>query len=347
MSTSRLCVALVLVSGFLFSQTEKPSKEVRKETIKLEVKKQQTIFQDVEGVGLAARACDSKSNLYFYTSSHHDEAIFKFDTSAEKVSAIDFLAPELQKFEVYPWRFTVTSNGHLYVRAALPRGKERGLYIVEFDSDGKFKTTTKLQGFFGVVHVGVFPTGEFLIVGHNTVDKNLRKGYFTAIFNSSGQLLRYVDMQTDARTEELTQSGDPNYANSSTPVPLDRTFELGHTRSLDDGNVYFLRRTSPATIYAINSGGEVVRTLTVDGGSNMFPSDFEYSNGYFLIAMHDPDKPAAGIFKIVAAVTGEEFAAIQVDNIGLAFTCYEAPATLKALTVVGKALVVKSYGPVD
>jgi hypothetical protein len=307
MSTSRLCVALVLVSGFLFSQTEKPSKEVRKETIKLEVKKQQTVLQTNALMGNSQ--CDAKSNVYFYTSVGRDQAIFKFDSSANKRVPIDFLAPELQNFAIDPHRFTVTSNGYLYVPAFLPKGKERGPYIAEFDDEGKFKSKTRLPGWFVVMHIGVFASGEFLIVGHNTVGKTLRKGYFVAIFSSSGQLLRYVDLQTDDKTEAMTEAGDPNYANTSTPEPLDRTFEHGRIRSLDDGNVYFLRRTSPATIYAINSGGEVVRTLTVDAG-NMFPSDFEYSNGYFAVRMFDPDKASKGIFKVIAAITGEEFAEI-------------------------------------
>jgi hypothetical protein len=328
-----------LASASLFSQEQNAAEH----RLKLQETKRQTVLQTLPSA-LGSVGCDPKFNIFFTTNFDREGpgTIVKFDSKAEKLVPIDFSAPELRNLVINEDRFTITTNSHLYVRAALRTGKDRGPYIVEFDADGKFKSKTKLQGYFSVGHVGVYPNGGFLIVGHNDADKRLRKGYFTAIFSASGELQRYVDIKDDARTTEMIQAKNSNYVNTSTPVPLDRTIELGHLRSLDDGNVYFLRRTSPAKIYGINSGGEVVRTIAVDAGANMFPSDFEYSNGYFAVRMHDPNKPASGVFKIVAAETGEEFAEIEAQRVSAAFSCYEAPATIKVLTADDGKLVVKT-----
>jgi hypothetical protein len=328
-----------LASASLFSQEQNAAEH----RLRLQETKRQTVLQTLPST-LGSVGCDSKLNIFFNTRIQREApgTIVKFDSQAEKLVPIDYSAPELRDLAMNVSSFTVTTNGHLYVPAALPRGKDRGWYVVEFDADGKFKKKTKLRGQFVLEHVGVYTSGGFMIVGHNVVDKNLKMGYFTAIFNASGELQRYVDIKDDARTTEMIQAKDSNYVNTSTPVALDRTIELGHVRSLDDGNVYFLRRTSPAVIYGINSGGEVVRTITINGGANMFPSDFEYSNGYFAVRMNNPNKAATGFFKIIAAETGEEFAEIEAQRVSAAFSCYEAPATIKVLTADDGKLVVKT-----
>jgi hypothetical protein len=318
--------------------------------IRLEMQKQVTVLPQVPNSLGMVLTCDSRSNIFFDARMRPEDdadSIVKFDTKAEKLTPLDYLAAELRNLVINTQRFTVTKDGNLYVPAALMTGKDRGWYIVHFDEDGRFKSKTKLSGYFGVIHVGVFASGDFLIVGKNQLDKNLPKGYFTGIFDNSGRLQKLIEIKDDEKTTEMLETKDSNYVKTVGPVTINRTIELGQIRSADDGNVYLLSRSSPAVIYAINSGGEVVRTISVDGGAGMFPTDFEYSNGYFAVRMHNPDKPATGLIKVISATTGDEIGVLEANRIGAGFTCFEAPATVKMLLPEKDKLVLKTYGPAN
>jgi hypothetical protein len=340
--------ALLVAASTILTPQEKNNGS--KPPIRLEMLKQVTVLPQVPNSLGMVLTCDARSNIFFdarLRPEDDDDSIVKFDLKAEKQISLQLFAPELHNLVMNPQRFTVTKDGHLYVPAALMSGKDRGWYIVHFDEDGKFKSKTKLSGYFGVIHVGVFASGDFLIVGKNQLDKNLPKGYFTGIFDSSGRLQKLIEIKDDEKTTEMLQTKDSNYVKTVGPVTINRTVELGQIRSVDDGNVYLLRRSSPAVIHAINSGGEVVRAITVDGGDGMFPTDFEYSNGYFAVRMHNPDKPATGLIKVISAITGDEMGVLESSGIGAGFTCFEAPATVKMLAPEKDKLVLKTYGPAN
>ena len=62
----------------------------------------------------------------------------------------------------------------------------------------------------------------------------------------------------------MAKSGDPRFVSASGG---NRAIEFSKMEASDDGNIYLMRWTSPAIIYAVSPGGEVVHRFTVDPGS--------------------------------------------------------------------------------
>jgi hypothetical protein len=86
---------------------------------------------------------------------------------------------------------------------------------------------------------------------------------FTGIFSTDGRLLKRLDLENDGQIKDaaLASKAPP------TAIPTDHTVTWGHSVAANDGNIYVMRYLSPAPIYAISPGGEVVRQFTVDPGS--------------------------------------------------------------------------------
>ncbi len=59
-----------------------------------------------------------------------------------------------------------------------------------------------------------------------------------------------------------------------------RAISSGKAQVGDDGNVYLMRSTSPATIYVISSSGDVLRTLSIEPADNgQLPFDMRLAGG--------------------------------------------------------------------
>ena len=58
---------------------------------------------------------------------------------------------------------------------------------------------------------------------------------------------------------------DPHATDAANPFG-NRAIELGLMEAGNDGNLYLMRRLSPAILSAISPAGEVIRRFTVDPG---------------------------------------------------------------------------------
>jgi hypothetical protein len=142
--------------------------------------------------------------------------------------------------------------------------------VDNFGPDGKHESSVRLErpptDFFPS-QIAVFHSGEFLIAG-------VQRGYkaSTAIYDPTGHLVKQFVLDGDAEIERAIEIGDVRYSRAprESNDPVSRSVAI----TGDDGFVYLMRATSPATIYVISAAGEVIRKIVVsaptDTGSPAF-----------------------------------------------------------------------------
>ena len=87
-----------------------------------------------------------------------------------------------------------------------------------------------------------------------------------------------------------------------------RAVSGGKIRLGDDGNVYLMRRTSPATIYVISPSGELVRTVKIEPARHGWASvDMQVSNERIAVEFSDCSAARCdgSVFAVANAVSGE------------------------------------------
>ena len=136
-----------------------------------------------------------------------------------------------------------------------------------FKSDGTYKSAVKLNPGFAWVPSALasFPTGGFLVTGLAYNHDNPVMIPFTGVFGAGGTLLKEVKLTDDDDLFDMAASGDPRVATSSNSSH-NHAVSASKMEVGSDGNVYLMRSINPAIIYAISSGGEIVRRFGADSG---------------------------------------------------------------------------------
>ncbi len=133
--------------------------------------------------------------------------------------------------------------------------------VENFGPDGKRESAVRLESpptpFFPS-QIAVFRSGEILIAG-----VQYHPGYkaSTAIYSPTGHLVKQFTLDGDADIERAIGAGDARYtrAPGGGSEPVSRSVAI----TGDDGFVYLMRATSPATVYVISAAGEVIRKIVV------------------------------------------------------------------------------------
>lgn len=83
----------------------------------------------------------------------------------------------------------------------------------------------------------------------------------TAIYDPTGHLVKQFALDGDAEIEHAIEAGDARYtrAPGQGNVPVSRSVAIAG----DDGFVYLMRATSPATVHVISAAGDVVHKIVV------------------------------------------------------------------------------------
>ena len=218
--------------------------------------------------------CDADGNFYLRNDVDLHSPIHKLSLKGEKkadflpASSIDLpnLPPELAHAD----KFWVTDDGELYLEVMVSWNEHDFLL---FGKDGTYKSKVELDNaaLWHVSTFAVFPSGEFLITGD--MWQKLEQNYapFTAIFSSRGTFLKKLSLEDDEKIYQYTVNKDSDFVNQ---YGKNRAIDKGEMKAAADGNIYLMRWLSPAVIYAISPGGEVVRRFTVSPDqSGMMPSN--------------------------------------------------------------------------
>jgi len=144
--------------------------------------------------------------------------------------------------------------------------------VDNFRPDGKRESSVRLElpptALFPM-QIAVFRSGEMLVAG---LQLHPRYKASTAIYDATGHLVKQFVLDGDAELERAIEVGDARY----TGAPGEGNEAVSRSVAItgDDGFVYLLRSTSPATVYVISSAGEVIRKIVVTAPTDKGLPDF-------------------------------------------------------------------------
>jgi hypothetical protein len=199
---------------------------------------------------------------------------------------------------------------------------------VNFASDGKRDSVHRLDAaHFFPSQLAIFPSGEILVSGIQLRTKEIPDTYkaFTAIYDAEGHLVKKLGLDEDAEIERAIEAGDSRYATS--PNHGNRAVTGGLAVVGDDGNVYLLRRTSPATVFVIDRSGDVIRKIVVTPPSpGQMPGGMQVVKNRLAMKFYrdcTASNCEGATYSVVDARSGKKLADYESshDLVGT-FTCY-------------------------
>jgi hypothetical protein len=336
-AVTRLFVAVVTVIVFSFpclsqsprkpppngkSSSRQPSQLVVVETIKIP-------SEPAEGFSAAQPLrCDADGNFYLRVQTEVEPAIRKFDNKGiQQVLFSPSSIPDIKgAFATY---FSIDTEGEI---RQLVGESFTDWYVITYKSNGTYKAKTRLQlGFrFRPFQLAAFPSGELLVSGvRYDDDPNVHvKLPFTAIVSVHGTLLKQVLLKDDETMSQVAAGGPAI-------VPEGRRFgnsaiEGGAMEAAADGNVYMMRRLSPAIVHAISPGGEVVKQFRIDPGDADFQPVSMQIAGYRIAVLffrshaRSQTLPEDVVVKVVD-LEGHDLATydhVGKSGMGIALVCY-------------------------
>jgi hypothetical protein len=173
--------------------------------------------------------------------------------------------------------------------------------------------------------LAVFHSGEILISG-----LQFQPGYKagTAIFDPAGHLIKQVVLDGDVEIERVLAISNDTRAQRKNASAIDTSVAI----TADDGLVYLMRATSPASVYAISASGDVVRKIVVNPPTGTGAPYFGLrvvKNRMVVQFQRTCDGTAASdscrnsTYAVVDATTGQKLAAYEADKeAGGTLACY-------------------------
>jgi hypothetical protein len=192
-----------------------------------------------------------------------------------------------------------------------------------------------------------FASGDFLLSGveRDLQNKNDRGRNFTAVFSADGRELAQLSFEeslqdsqgprkagaksgadesqqaaAQSNAQKEVQSEAQNNAEKAAPG-----LDLADAEVGSDGNLYVMRRSSPALVYVIAPSGKIMRTLKIAAPvRGAAPSAFHVSGNRLAISFWNEESQSQTIM-VADAQTGRMIASYS-DPTGLetSFACYSA-----------------------
>lgn len=331
---SRALLSFIVLSAGCWAQSTGEANQSRvkdaEQPVRLRLTPVETILAPAEvATGFAELVCDGDGNLYLGSDSPDDAIIRKLSPKGELVTLYQPNAnPDIK---VSPaGSFTVTQGGDLYLVVGVPAALTR--YVLVFKADGSYKSNIKLQPGFAWMpaSIAVFANGTLLMTGQRESRDPIKPAPpFTGIFSPDGRLLKETNLEDDQTIHEMATSHDPRVVSATVPTS-NHAVSWGQMKAAQDGNIYVMRWLSPAIIYAVSPGGEVVRRFTVDPGSPAYmPIQMHISGGRIAVLFYQ-SQTNEKIMKVMD-LEGHELATYddlradgkpRADTLNGAFVCY-------------------------
>jgi hypothetical protein len=225
--------------------------------------------------------CDSDGNLYLGGEPDGVPGIVKLNAKGERLAVFQPNSADLKVDR--PGSFSIAPDGDVY---QLIWAHELSRYVFVYRSDGTLRSEIKLQPGFAFLpsRVAAFPSGALFVsaVERDHDPNNPIVWPYQGIFSSSGTPLKELTFEDDDKLRDMAASGDKRVVLPTDPSS-NLAFAAGFAETGPDGNVYLMRRTSPAIFYAISPGGSVRRFVVDPGESDFMPSRMQMSGGKIAI----------------------------------------------------------------
>ena len=211
--------------------------------------------------------CDRDGSVYLRDVIEGVHAIHELNAGGKQVALFrpDLALPGLRP--VTGGQFSVGKDGYVY--ELVGSWEDRKNHVLVYRPDGSLNSDIKLEPGFGwsTAQVAAFPSGNLLVTGlkYDHPRTNSVKLPFTGVFGPDGSLLKEVKLEDDDMIHDMAVVGDSRVTAPEAPG-VNHAVELGDMDAANDGNIYLMRRLSPAIVYAVSPEGEVVRRFTVEAG---------------------------------------------------------------------------------
>jgi hypothetical protein len=163
---------------------------------------------------------------------------------------------------------------------------------------------------------------------------------FTAVFSADGGLvaqLSFAPPGESAATPAESAVKSVTKAAAADAKPVAPTADLSNAEAGADGNIYALRRSSPALVYVISPAGKIVHTFKVNGPvAGVMPNTLHVSGNRLAVSFWSDDDQSHAIV-VVDAQTGRKISTYS-DSAGLgpSFACYSADESVFTFLNLGE-----------
>jgi hypothetical protein len=349
-SFSTVLIALLLFAGQSASAAQinltAPAKipvsgsGVFEPTLALQISSTMNVASEMGGAFMSGTKCDADGNLYirkYATDRPLLGPVVKIDPDGKRVALFDpaaFSQLALDRADA----FSPASDGGMYQVAQSGVLKPR-IYVLHFSSDGSASSPTLLAADFEVYTFAAFASGSFLVSGveRDVQNKNDRGRNFTAVFSADGRELAQLSFEESraprkaeakpgaggsrrAAAKNEAQNKVQNDAEKAAPG-----LDLADAEVGSDGNLYVMRRSSPALVYVIASSGKIMQTLKIAAPlPGSAPSAFHVSGNRLAISFGNEESQSLTIV-VADAQTGRKIASYSDPaGLGTSFACYSA-----------------------
>ncbi len=270
--------------------------------------------------------CDQDDNLYLKNSVDGVPGIHKLNPAGKQLVVVQPKTATPEVNIAIAHYFSIARSGDVYQYVNSWDKPHHLVYV--YKSDGSFKSYVKLQESFPwtPAQVAAFPSGNLLVTGlEYDQDRKAAKWPFTGIFSSDGTLLKEVKLEDDDAIHDMAAVGDSRVVSPGVPG-VNSAIGLGQVDLANDGNIYVMRRLSPAIVYAISPEGGVVRRFTVDAGQPDYVPDSMHIAGNRIAVQFVHPQSEDQLIKVVD-LEGRELTTYHVDRalpspLGYAIACY-------------------------
>lgn len=321
-----ICVFLAVFSQHSLGQTELAKSDDHSVARALVPTKQIVAKSEVATLLYDPVKCDSEGNVYYPTDMTGAGVLRELNLEGERIAEFRPGANPDMPIDVFQ-DYTIGPDGEVFM---LVYPHEITRYIFVYKSDGSYHSSIKLDTGFPWVPTAfaIFPSGGFLIAGleYARSDKGkLTQVPFTGVFSADGRLLKQLNLEDDDDIVDFAASGDPRVVSAS---GNNRAIEFTKMEAAADGNIYLMRWTNPAIIYAISPGGSVVRRFIVDPhNSNDRPLSMHVAENRIavLFATGDSKADVMKILDLEGTLLGTYSEVVNektTQRVGSAFACF-------------------------
>jgi hypothetical protein len=315
------CLLVAQVSPSLQHSTVKTRAPIS--VIALREASRKSIASEMGGAFMFPSKCDADGNLYirkYATDRPLLSPVVKIDAKGKRVALFDPVA-----FSQLPLdradAFSPAPDGGLDQIAAVGVSKPQ-IYVLHFSSDGSPSSPIRLDADFQPYQFAPFADGNLLASGfqRDPQNKSDPERAFTAVFSADGRLL--AQLSFEPLPELVHAAARPATGEPQKPAP---NLDLADAEPGRDGNIYALRRSSPALVYVISPAGNFLRTLKIKGPApGVMPNTFHVSANRLAISFWD-DNTNKHTLVVVDAQTGRRIATYSdASALGPSFACYSA-----------------------
>jgi hypothetical protein len=300
-------------------------------TIALHASSTMNLASEMGGAFMNPTKCDADGNLYirkYATDRPLLGPVVKIDPEGKRTALFDPVAFSQLKLDRAD-AFSPAPDGGLYQIATAGILKPQ-IYVIHFSSDGSPSSPIRLDADFEPYQFAAFPSGNLLVSGieRDVENKSDAGRPFTAVFSADGRLLAQLSFEPPPGPAETPgqSAGKATAKAAGVDAPKSApSLDLSDAEVGADGNIYALRRSSPALVYVISPAGKIVRTLKINApAAGVMPDAFHVSKNRMAIPFWNDDNQSR-VVVVADAQTGQRIATYSGSaGLGQSFACYSA-----------------------